>query len=140
MKLEGEESKNSLREAGNLALSLGILQHFAEAKARLRKMIPVARRVLGETYETTLRMRSQYARVLYADPDATLDDIREAVTMLEETERAACHVLGPSHPISIGIGRDLKNVRGGLRIRKWGALVLAVAIAAVAWVFGAGTK
>ena len=32
-------------------------------------------------------MESIYAEALYRDPDATLDDLREAVNTLENTER-----------------------------------------------------
>ena len=68
------------------------LERFEEAKALLRKTMPVARRVLGESHELTLRMRWIYAKALYLDPGATLDDLREAVTTLEETDgpRGAC--------------------------------------------------
>ena len=38
---------------------------------------PVARRALGENDDLTLRMRWNYARTLYKDPGATLDDLRE---------------------------------------------------------------
>ena len=43
-------------------------------------------------------MREYYAEVLYMDAGATLDDLREAVTTLEETERTARRVLGGAHP------------------------------------------
>ena len=61
--------------------------------------MPVARRVLGESNELPLRMRCIYAQSLYADPDATLDDLREAVSTLEEIERTARRVLGGAHPL-----------------------------------------
>ena len=48
-------------------------------------------------------MRWIYARALYGDPSATLDDLREAVTMLEEIEPIARRVLGGAHPITTGI-------------------------------------
>ena len=35
---------------------------------------------------------------LHADDDATLDDLREAVTSLEEIEPIARRVLGSAHP------------------------------------------
>ena len=70
-----------------------IARRHAEAKALLRKMTPVARRVLGESHEITLHSRTIYAQALYADPDATLDDDREAVTTLEDAERTARRVL-----------------------------------------------
>ena len=63
-----------------------------------RKVTPVARRVLGESHEVALRARLTYATALYRDPDATLDDLREALTMLEDLERVARRVLGGAHP------------------------------------------
>ena len=42
----------------------------------------------------TLNLRWYYADALYKDPAPRLDDIREALTMLEETERIARRVLG----------------------------------------------
>ena len=47
------------------------------------------------------------ARALYADPGATLDDLREAVASLEETERIARRVLGGAHPLTTGIEEDV---------------------------------
>ena len=75
------------------------LKRFEEAKSLVDKMMPVARRVLGEGCNLTLRMRCIYAQSLYADPDATLDDLHEAVTTLEEIERTARRVLGGAHPL-----------------------------------------
>ena len=43
----------------------------------MRKIMPVARRVLGASDELTLRMGGLYATALYLDAGATLDDIRE---------------------------------------------------------------
>ena len=43
-------------------------------------------------------MRQNYGWVLYKDPVATLDDLREAVTTLEEIGRIAQRVLGGGHP------------------------------------------
>ena len=71
----------------------------------LRKTIPVARRVLGEGHDLTLRMRTIYAQAIYRDPAATLDDLRETVNTLEETARTARRVLGAAHPIE-GIIED----------------------------------
>ena len=95
-----------------------ILERFEEAKALLGKMIPVARRVLGESHETALRMGWVYAAVLYNDPGATLDDLREAATTLEDPERIARRVLGGAHPMTVGIGEALRAVRAALRRRE----------------------
>ena len=63
-------------------------------------------------------MRANYALALYKDPAATLDDLRKAVTMLEETERTARRVLGGQHPTTVGIEQDLRNARAGLHARE----------------------
>ena len=73
--------------------------------------MPVARRVLGESRELTLKIRWIYGQALYMDPDATLDNLREAVSTLEDTERIARRVLGGAHPTAAGIERDLENAR-----------------------------
>ena len=83
----------------------------------MRKMTAVARRVLGEGDDTTLRMRCLYADVLYK-ADATLDDLREAVTTLEEIERTARRVLGGAHPTTETIGLNLRETRAVLRARE----------------------
>ena len=80
--------------------------------------IPAARRVLGEGNELTLRMRLGYAAAIYFDAGATLDDLREAVTTLEETERAARRVLGGAHPTTAGTGEVLQEARAALSARE----------------------
>ena len=112
-KLHGEEHERTLRAALNYAASLNSLERFEEAKSLLLKTMPVARRVLGDNDEATLRMRWMYARALYNDPSATLDDVREAVATLEETERTARRVLGGAHPLTGNIERSLQNARAG---------------------------
>jgi hypothetical protein len=74
----------------------------------------VAQRVLGESDELTLRMRWIYARALYGDPGATLDDLRETVTTLEEIERIARRVLGGAHPLTSAFERHLRRARDTL--------------------------
>ena len=69
-------------------------------------------------YELTLRMRSLYAEVLYKNDGATPEDFREAVTRLEDVERAARRVLGGAHPIVMGVEIDLRNARAALRARE----------------------
>ena len=69
-------------------------------------------------YHLTLKMRSIYAVALWRDDGATLDDLREAVSTLEETTRIARRVLGGAHPITTGIGGDLQNARAVLHARE----------------------
>ena len=118
VRLSGEEHELTLVAANNYASSLVDLQRFEEAKTLLRKVMPVAWRVLGKSNDLTFRMRLGYAMALYKDPDATLDDLREAVTTLEETERIARRVLGGAHPIAMTIGRTLQSARAALRARE----------------------
>ena len=84
----------------------------------MRTVLPVARRVLGESNDLTIRMRWTSAEALYRDRDATLDDLREAVTILEETERTARRVLGGAHPLTKGIENELRAARAALRARE----------------------
>ena len=89
----GEEHFKTLTATHNYAGSLISLHRSEEAKSMMLKMMPVARRVLGESNDVTLRTRCNYAQALYKDEGATLDDLHEAVTTLEETERTARRVL-----------------------------------------------
>ena len=62
LKLKGEENGKTLIAANNYANTLIHLERFEEAKALLRKMMPVAQRALCKSNETTLKMRWIYAR------------------------------------------------------------------------------
>ena len=55
---------------------------------------------------------------LYLDAGAALDDFREAVTMLEESERTARRVLGGAHPLTEDIERELRGARAALATRE----------------------
>ena len=72
----------------------------------------------GEGYETTLRLRKVYAETLYVDDGATLDDLREAVTTLEDMHRIARRVLGGAHPTTVGIEDTLQDAQATLRARE----------------------
>ena len=118
LKLFGKQHYETLREANNLANSLGRLQHFEEAKSLLRKTIPVARRVLGENTDLTLRMRMLYAHALCRDANATLDDLRESVETLEELVTTARRVLGSAHPLTSAFEQDLRKSQEALAARQ----------------------
>ena len=94
------------------------LERYAEAKALLRKMLPVARRVLGDKDGFRLKMRCTYAQALYLDASATLDDLREAVETFADAERIAQRMLGVGHPLTAAIERDLRKARAALRARE----------------------
>ena len=117
LKLNGEEHLETLRAANNYAKCLVDLKRFEEAKVLMRNAIPVARRVLGESHDL-IKMRINYATALYMDDGATLDDLREAVTSLEETERTRRRVFGGAHPLTTGIEAPLRRARAALHARE----------------------
>ena len=118
LKLNGEEHESTLIAALNYAASFGDLKRYAEVRSLLRRMIPVARRVLGEGRDLTLKMRWTYAQALYRDDGATLDDLHEAVETSEEIERIARRVFGGAHPLTSVFERHLRNARAALATRE----------------------
>ena len=83
----------------------------------MRKTMPVARRVHGEDHDSTLKSRWIYARALCKDPASTLDDLREAVSTLEDAGRIGRRVLGGAHPMTARIEDNLQDARAALRAR-----------------------
>ena len=68
--------------------------------------------------EVDWRIRWIYAMALYKGDGATLDDLHEAVTLLEELAPTARRVFGGGHPFTEGIERDLRNARAALGAHK----------------------
>ena len=66
----------------------------------------------------SLKTRVLYVMTLYADNNATLDDLREAVATLEDTERTARRVLGAAHPVTVGIEGRLRFAREAFAARE----------------------
>ena len=56
--------------------------------------------------------------MLYKDDGATLGDLREAVTTLDDAALIARRVLGGAHPLTVGIERSLQKARAALRARE----------------------
>ena len=100
------------------------MKRFEEAKSLLRTTLAVVRRVPGEI-QLMLWMRWTYARALYEDADATLDDVREAVTTLEETARTARRVLGGTHPL---VAEIQVSLRAALDARERASPILRAAL------------
>ena len=118
LRLNGEEHEQTLVAANNYAGSLIDLQKYEEAMSLLRRTMPVARRVTGDTSDISIRMRKIYADALYEDPGATLVDLREAVTTLEDTARIARRVFGGAHPLTRQTEQALQQARAALRARE----------------------
>ena len=95
-----------------------ILHRHGEVKSFLKNEIPRARRVLGESHDTTFTMRWVYAEALCKDEGATVNDLREGVETLEDTARMARRALGGAHPITGWIEDELRNSRAALGARE----------------------
>ena len=111
LKLHGKEHGATLLAASNYAAAFGVLRRYEEAKEITRETIPVARRVLGDSDALTIRMKLGYVITLYRDPGATLEDLREAVTTLEDMQRTARRVFGGAHPLTMGIEESWQQAR-----------------------------
>ena len=70
------------------------------------------------SWATAHAAESINAEALYSDGGAALDDLREAVTTLEETERTARRVLGGAHPLTKNVEASLRKMRARLRVRE----------------------
>ena len=81
--------------------------------------MPIARRAIGDNDRLTLRIRWIYADALRWSCDGTtLDDLRLAVTTLEETTRTARRVLGGANPTARHIEVSLREAQAALRTRE----------------------
>jgi len=65
-------------------------------------------------------MRAIYAQTLYKDDGATLEDLREALATLEDTEPIARRVMGGAHPLTMQIEQSLQAARAALCARDSG--------------------
>ena len=73
-------------------------------------------RLYSET--RSVELRRSHAVALHHDDGATLDDLSEAVTTLEETARTARRVMGSAHPLTSVIKESLQAARAALRARE----------------------
>ena len=72
------------------------------------------------SYVDAYALRWIYANALSLDAGASLDDLHEAVSTLEDAERTAQRVLGGAHPSTAGIEGALREARAMLRARETG--------------------
>ena len=118
LKLYREENEHTLAAANNYASTLKHLDRHKEVKSLLRRLIPVAHNLLGESDRLTLKLRWIYAQSLYKDDGATLADLREAMRTLEEIGRTTRRVFGGEHPFTVEVEDSLQNARAALRARE----------------------
>ena len=113
----GQENPQTLSAAQNYVGSLLELARYTEAKELLRNTTPLVQRVLGENDELTQRVKWIHAMALYSDPDATLDDIREAVATLDKLKQTFRRQLGGAHPKTVAIEGSIQEARMTLLLR-----------------------
>ena len=77
----------------------------------------MARRVLGESHELTLKIRWLYALALSEHDAATLDDLREAVETLESAAPLWTRIFGEAHPETPKVQEALASAREALAAR-----------------------
>ena len=98
----------------NLANSLIVLGHHAEAKSFLRQTIDTAVGVLGPTaklnHVRVLTLRAILGNVCYRSA-ASPEDVGEAERIMADVLKNERRVLGPAHPETLSTQRDLEKVR-----------------------------
>ena len=77
----------------------------------LCKIVPVARRSLGAENENFLQLRSYEAMALFLPDNASLDDVRQAVEILEEATRTSRQVMGSSNELTKRLEDGLAHAR-----------------------------
>ena len=87
-----------------------MIDHFVFEEPRFLGLVVALRRVVVRPYAIALGL----------DTGATLDDVNEAVTTLEDTERVARRVFGGAHPfLAELVSADrLRKIRAALRARE----------------------
>ena len=84
---------------------------------------PVPPPLIPSTVDITLIAKQYYAETLYNNVNAgasrrPLDDLREAVTTLEDAARISRRVLGSTHPTTESLDDELRMARAALRARE----------------------
>ncbi len=98
MRRSGPRDPTTLHAANNFAGGLGFNEKWAEARRFLRRQIPLAEDTLGRNSFLTLKIRHRYAIALRSDAPDSVDDLTEALKILEDVARRGRRVLGNSHP------------------------------------------
>ena len=86
------------------------LRRFEEAKKVLRKVTPVARRILGTEHELSLSLREDLSRATL-DGESSAEEKRQALRMLEDVAGVMRRVLGPAHPDTLHAQEKLDGYR-----------------------------
>ena len=101
---------------GKLDSLSGVCRLLEARESRVLSLRAPRRRLAGG--ERGSRLRTNITTALVNADGATLDDLREAVTALEDLERTARRVLGGAHPIAEVIEQSLRRARAALAARE----------------------
>jgi len=106
-RFEGLTSKDTIISALNLATSLHFSGREADAITLLRKTVPEATRVIGPGSELTIMICATLGA--YLARCGELEELEEAVDLMERTLGTAQRALGGDHPTTRGIQSNLSN-------------------------------
>ena len=87
---------------------------YAEIREFTREWVSIAQSSGLGDHHITNRIKEAHAYGIYRDPAASLDDVREGVTILEDVDRSYRQILGKDHPVSAHTRASLIYVKGRL--------------------------
>ena len=99
----GPEDPETIKQAISVSLMLSKLGRYAEMADFVRPETALARRVLGDEHEITLRLRYHYAQGRLEGAAATgisLADFAEAKADIEDVHLRTKRIFGASHPLT----------------------------------------
>ena len=94
--MHGPESVFAATLGGNYALNLVQVGRFADARAICRDIVQWAHRNPDSPH--SFHVLKALARSIYEDPNASAEDLREAVRVFENVPATSSRVFGPAHP------------------------------------------
>lgn len=111
----GESHFDTLSVANNILMDLLSLRKYSEAQDFAREQVDITRRALGAEHKLTLSFQEDLANAILRG-DASSEEKRGALEMLEDTVRVMRRVLGNSHPEVRRAKDDLDWHRTNLRL------------------------
>ena len=117
----GPNDEQTINAGLNYATSLVDNKLYAQAKPATRKVLKIARRVLGESGDLTIFATASLSHALWNDPAASLADAREAERLMADALKMATRAFGPQHPQALARARHLAGMRADLPFRQFQA-------------------
>ena len=115
--MTGPRSELTLVCADNLAVALMAKGSFTEARTLLKAQLEYQADAPLDN-ELLIRLFTNYANLLYKDPDAVPDDLLESIAMYEKCLPAAQRLWGASHPYPMQFEKHLGKARAALAAPK----------------------